>query len=312
MKKIVAVAVAVGVIWGLGRLVGAESKVKATPLVKITQNEGDNDVYIGPVYFPEFYKSVGEDACETTLEELSGTKMSETIDDNGFLIERGNFWPSKNCKYSCHRDTATGKCNQQNNCSGNGIDIESRKGLSVGEDDYYDLEGLSGEIEISPGYEESAKALFTWTVRVEGSIPKDSDHRKGGRLLSGISVWPVLCHPWHGTSYQDYEGGQVKTQLYIKDASGGGSADDDNYVAVGEPVEMTVPPTGKSKVAITTVSDPTLTGSYVLKPSDFNSEALPNKIEYRLKWANHTALRIKSPAGERSLVVTVMPLTEEK
>jgi len=312
MWRIIVVMVMAGILLDFGRSLWAESSVKAAPLVKTSQKEGDKDAYIGPEYFPKFYKSVGEDACETTLKELSGTKMSETIDDNGFLIERGNFWPSKNCKYSCHRDTATGECNQQNNCSGNGIDIESRKGLSVGEDDYYDLEGLSGEIEISPGYEESAKALFTWTVRVEGSIPKDSDHRKGGRLLSGISVWPALCHPWHGTSYQDYEGGQVKTQLYIKDASGGGAADEDNYAAVGEPVEMTVPPTGKSKVAITTVSDPTLTGSYAVKPSDFVSGALPNKIEYRLKWANHTALRIKSPGKQRDLVATVMPLTQEK
>lgn len=239
--------------------------------------------------------------------------MSDYLDENGFLKSQGGFLSSKNCKYACQQDEEKpGSCGTKVSCSNSkarGIDVESGDGktgkVTVGEDDYYDLEDLAGEVEINPGYEESAKALFSWIVRVEGNIPKDCNH-KDKTNVNGISIWPVLCHPWHGTNYQDYEGGQVKTQLYIKGINGGS-----DYIAVGDPVEMTVPPTGKSKVKIVTVSDPTLTGSYVAKPGDFGG-SLPNKIEYKLKWANHTALRIKSPKGQRNMVVTLMPLTEEK
>lgn len=306
MKRVILAAVIGCVSFGAGNSAYAESSVKATPLVKITQSEGDEDAYLGPVYFPNFYKSSGESACGNYLKNtLSKQKMSKYIDDeNGF--KGGSL---KNCKFCCEKDEK-GSCGKKVSCSSSrarGIDVESGEGktgkVTVGDDDYYNLEDLSGKIEITPGYEESSKVLFSWTVRVEGSIPKDCDHKKGD-TFRGISVWPVLCHPWHGTSHQDYEGGQVKTQLYIRVKG------EDAYAAVGNPVEMTVPPTGKSKVHVTTKSDPTLSGSYVVKPSDFGG-SLPNEIEYTLKWANHTALRLKSPKKQRNLVVMVMPLTQK-
>lgn len=324
MKKIVLAAVIGAVVCGMGSLVWAESSVKATPAVQIIENEGDSDTYIGPVYFPDFYESSGKEECRDNLKVWSKKKMSEYLDQKGFLESQGGFPPAKHCRYACPQNKS-GSCGTKVTCrdgGARGIDVESgldladddgdgdtsedRPGkVTVDKDDYYDLKDLSGEVEINPGYEESAKVLFSWTVRVEGNIPQDSDH-KNGRNVKGISVWPVLCYHWHGTSYQDYEGGQVKTQLYIKGINGG-----DDYAAVGDPVEMTVPPTGESKVKIVTSSDPTLTGSYVAKPGDFGG-SLPSKIEYKLKWANATALRIKSPKGQRNMVVTVMPLTEKK
>lgn len=323
MKRTVWVVIA-AVFLTIARYVSADSSVKANPLVKIREKEGSTHDYIGPVYFPDFHKNTGkrvEEDCEDFLKELNGKKMSEYLDSRGFLKSKGSFFSSKNCKYACPENTS-GSCREKDlvkcgNSDSRGIDIESGEGktgmVSADEDDYYDLEGLSGKIEVASGYKKTSKMLFSWTVRVEGYIPKDCDHSKG-KIVSGISVWPVLCHPWHGISHQNYAGGQVKTQLYIlgaKTADGKTEhKDDEGYVAVGEPVEMTVPLI-KSKVKVGSGSDPTLTGSYVLTPGDFSSGEIPDEIEYKLKWANHTALRIKSPKGQRNLVITRMPLTQD-
>ncbi len=336
MKKFV-LAVIAGIFLNVGRFVWAESDVNASPMVKVMQHEGEDDAYLGPEYFPDFYKNTGyrsaEKSCADYLTNtISKEKLSAVVDkDNG--LKGGEFLSAKNCRYACPQDKTTGSCDVKRDelvsCgsgSARGIDVESGKGknkLTAGEgddwdlkDDYYDLDGLSGSLEIDSGYKELGKALFTWTVRVEGNIPEDCDHA-GGARIKGISVWPVLCHPWHGKSYQRYDGGQVKTQLYVKgvketDADGEYKPKDkEDYIAVGEPVEMTVPLIN-SKVTVGSGSDPTLTGSYVLIPGDFSSGAFPDKIEYKLKWANHTALRLKSPAEQRNLVVTLMPLTEEK
>lgn len=315
MKRIILAVVIGCVVWAEGSFAYAESSVQAAPRVKIVESKGYDDASIGPVRFPDFYKFTNikssEQSCEDFLGTLSGTKMSDNLDDNGFLKTKGGFYSTKNCKKACKKDK-TGSCDKDElvscgDSNARGIDVESGEGKTgkvvVGDDDYYDLEDLFGEIEVDPGYANMGKILFSWTVRVEGNIPEDCDHYNGVNL-NGLSVWPVLCHPWHGKSYQEFAGGQVKTQLYVL-----GLKTKDEYAAVGEPVEMTVPLI-KSKVTVGSGSDPTLTGSYVLTPGDFSSGEFPDTIKYRLKWANHTALRIKSPKKQRSLVATVMPLTQ--
>lgn len=318
----------------------AESEVKATPKVQVAEKLGETDAYIGPVYFPAF-KAIplnkSDNDCAAHLEELSNQKMSKYIDENGFDKEKGGFLrPNRGRKYSCRRDTDTGECLdiKRGLEGGSGIDVESGKDLSDkdkdgditepvpgkvtlgdGDDaeDYYDLADLSGDIDISSGYEKQGKILFSWGVRVEGILPDDCDHFKGDRI-KGIAVWPVLCYTWRGTSEQDYGGGQVKTQLYIKGAKGTDSdaKDEDGYVAVGVPFEMTVPQAKPVNiVSYMPTPDPTLEGSYMLKPSDFAEGELPEKISYKLKWSNNTALRIKSPQGQRSLGYTFMPVTQE-
>ena len=120
---------------------------------------------------------------------------------------------------------------------------------------------------------------------------------------------------WHGTSRQNYDGGQVKVQLYVQDAVADTGnkeyKDDDGYVAVGEPVEMTVP-LMKSEVAVGSGSDPTLTGSYVVSADNFSLKQLPATVKYKIKWANHTAFRIMSPENQRSLVATRCRLPRSK
>lgn len=309
---------------GWSGLAIAESVVNKTPLVRVAEHKGTGDAYIGPEYFPDFYEFAGraEESCKEKLTGMSKKKLSEDVStENGLM--NGHFFYSKNCRYSCHRDDTGGCTIRKDNCAGDGIDVESGKGknkVTVGEgddwdfkDDYYDLDGLSGEVEISPGYETQGKILFSWIVRVEGFLPEDCDHYNG-KKVSGISVWPVLCHPWHGTSRQNYDGGQVKVQLYVQDAVADTGnkeyKDDDGYVAVGEPVEMTVP-LMKSEVAVGSGSDPTLTGSYVVSADNFSLKQLPATVKYKIKWANHTAFRIMSPENQRSLVATLMPVTQE-
>lgn len=326
----------VGALW-------AESKVTVTPKVQLEEKRGDTDAYIGPVYFPDFYKSdcknKNDADCANYLEGLRNKKMyPDYIDENGFLKDTGEFLRHGR-RYCCQNGFVTGDCNiirlqkgkSADNCRGidveSGLDFadedkdgnvsESRPGkVSAGEDEYYGLAGLSGEVKIDPGYETQGKILFSWTVRVEGFNPEDVDHYTGEKV-NGIAVWPVLCERWRGTSHQDYGSGQVKTQLYVlgvKTEDGKPEyEDEDGYAAVGEPVEMTIP-APKDKVSVVShmpPPDPTLTGSFLLKPGDFPDAKLPSVIYYRLKWSNRSAVRIKSPEDQRNLVVTIMPVTQE-
>lgn len=344
MKRISLMFLCGGLFLGCVCAAYAESSVTATPKVQIAGKQGDtDDAYIGPVYFPDFkgtvYSRERDAPCVEDLQNFSNKKMyPDYINENGvgLAVLLRSFPPKHGYKYCCKRDTVTGACNrikksgsEKGDCKGidmeSGLDLadedkdgntsEDRPGkITVGEDDYYDLADLSGEIKIEPGYKTQGKILFSWTVRVEGFNPEDVDHYTG-EMVNGIAVWPVLCMPWLGTSHQDYSGGQVKTQLYVAGvkAEEGKEKDGEGYAAVGEPVEMTVP-APKDKVSVVShmpPSDPTLTGSFLLKPEDFPDDKLPDVIYYKLKWSNHSAIRIMSPKGQRSLGYTLMPVTQE-
>lgn len=345
MKRISLMFLCGGLFLGCVCAVYAESSVTATPKVQLVGKQGDtDDAYIGPVYFPDFegtvYSRKRDELSAEYLKAVSNKKMYPLyINENGvgLAVLLRSFPPKHGYKYCCKRDPVTGACNRikksesksddWGDCKGidmeSGLDLadedkdgntsEDRPGkISVGDDEYYDLAGLSGDINIDPGYETQGKILFSWTVRVEGFNPEDVDHYTG-EMVNGIAVWPVLCMPWLGTSHQDYSGGQVKTQLYVADLAKDKEKDEEGYAAVGEPVEMTIP-APKDKVSVVShmpPSDPTLTGSFLLKPSDFPDGKLPSVISYKLKWCNHSAIRISSPAGQRSLTLTLMPVTQE-
>ena len=319
-----------------------ETKIKAESLMSVVEKVGKDDAYIGPMYFPDFYKFTNVPSSETAtkdaIENLSNKKLSSKVNENGFLKTKGGFLASKNCDGACQR-TESGKCEKVACSGGEGIDVKGSiiemEGNDVTcDDDFFrdlpfKIKGSSDDyytVKITAGYEEVSKLLFSWSVRVEGYKPVDIDHGRG-KKISGIAIWPVLAHPWHGTSYQDYTGGQVRVQLYIRDAEedeakrlsvvnpdGEDVEDSDGFMSVGVPIEMTVPPVGSGTVKVGTGSDPTLIGSYVVTKDNFKdasgSNKLPNKIRYKLKWANHTALRIKSPAKQRNIVVTKIPVTE--
>ena len=165
MKRII-LAVVIGWVFGVGVYAAyAESKVIATPKVQVAGKTGDADASIGPVYFPDFYKSKGEQKCRDYLSSLSNKKMLEYVNVRGFKDVDSVRHERKGSKEKCCMKDDLGSCADIVSCGkgdARGIDVQSDIGsLAVGDDDYYDLEGLSGEIEISPGYEKSSKVLFT-------------------------------------------------------------------------------------------------------------------------------------------------------
>ena len=73
---------------------------------------------------------------------------------------------------------------------------------------------------------------------------------------------------------------------------------------MGKPSKMTIPNGGSGVSART--SDPTHSGSYLLKPSDFNG-VFPDTVKIKIYWKNDTSLDVISKAKYRSLIVTVLP-----
>jgi len=133
-------------------------------------------------------------------------------------------------------------------------------------------------------YSGTMKVLITWTVRVEGHKEK-------------VNIWnedPAkrLCHPWHGTSYQNFPGGDVTTRLYI------------NGSQYGEDFKITIPDAGQSTDV--NISDPTQTGSEILTADYFGGE-FPEVFTVTVKWYNDTCMDIVSPEDMRNLIITVMP-----
>lgn len=156
---------------------------------------------------------------------------------------------------------------------------------------YQAIPGLTKEnFKIPAQYKNTAKLLVTWTVRILG------DKR------DAWPVWPSLCHPWHGTSHQRFTGGDVKTQLYVKDSK-------KSWQATGAVASMTIPDGGTA--SISQPRDPTLTGSYVLG-ADFFGGTFPDSIDIQVRWYNETSLKITSPAKMRNMVITMVPITTQE
>lgn len=323
--------------FGAGRGFGADEAVTSAgkPLA-VEEFIGKKDAYLEPTMFPKFYDDSAKDKypeCWSALEGLSGkdrwTRRSTagggwTVNKAPYSCTKSNscknasvVLPNNKLNYSNCSDKVR-SCDSSGNCVNEYFPCEELK-----EDAYYDdgapkessedldeneyqlIPGLAGTIKSSKGYQNITKILLTWTVRVEGYK----------RLLA---VWPFLCHPHHGTSYQSFPAGQLKTRLYVRSkASGNGVKDadtklyeEDKFVPVGQIAEMTVPSAGKGKVS--NIGDPTITGSYALSPSDFSEGRVSPEIDFEVRWYNETSMRIKSPANQRNLIATVFPVTNQE
>lgn len=151
---------------------------------------------------------------------------------------------------------------------------------------YTIIPGLAGSIDIPDEYRRTAKVLVTWSVRCEGF--------KGG----AYTIWPALCSPWHGTSWQRFVGGDVKTRLYV------------NGNPKGDPHVLTVPTGGSGTNTVVThqAHDPTLTGSQLITAEDFEGNMLPTTLNLQVRWYNDTCMRIVSPANMRNMIVTLIPV----
>lgn len=329
-----------------------QSTVSSGKPVEFRQWIGQTDAWLEPTIFPKFYADDSENpGCATTdvtgkcnnvskndrwtSTSVAGAKWAKDIDPAAY----------KQCKVDCGKknciDTnGDGKLNKSDNCNWNGCAkgtnrkcdssgncedtyrpckqgyyngsafTYSAKDLEEGEYQYIpglpvtpNSSGEAGEVSIASikGYRGINKMLFTWNVRVEGT----------GRELQ---VWPFICHPHHGTSYQKFLPGQLKTRLYVKStASGNGVKNTDKsyivgeYVPVGISAEITMPKV--KSTSVTNPGDPTITGGYLLTKDDFEQGKFPPEVYFQVRWYNDSCVFVKSPKGQRNVVVTIFPVT---
>ena len=281
------------------------------------QKNAFEDAYLEPTVYPEFYKDNSENP--TCAKNLSGL----TRWTRGTGASPGPKWAANadSSRYEeCGKDCLSSDCNG-NKCDFSGCKAGKRQCTAGGvcegeylpctqdaEDDldvdnpYQVVPGLKGDIAIPKGYLQTSKVLFTWTVRVIG-------------YKKTLAVWPFLCHPHHGTSYQRFPAGQVKTRLYVKSGSStnkviGADANDDNYAALGQVAQLTIPSVGTS--SLSNPGDPTISGSYLLTKDNFEKGNLPLTIEYKVRWYNESSMRVMALKEQRNLVVMVIPVTEIK
>jgi hypothetical protein len=152
---------------------------------------------------------------------------------------------------------------------------------------YITVPGLEARIEVPAEYRKTSKLMVTWTVRIEGY------------KVDPYPVWPRLCHPWHGTSWQRFQPGEAKSALFVEK---GGS-----LIQASEDFVMTIPSAGS--VSIHQPRDPTQTGTFLITAEFFGTEELPAEIYIQVRWANESSMRIVSPGGARSLIVTIFPIS---
>ncbi|MEK6563924.1 MAG: hypothetical protein AABZ65_02715 [Candidatus Omnitrophota bacterium] len=325
-----------GVVFIIFLMVGcclAADEAVTTPSKPLTIEEliGTDDAYLEPTMFPYFYDDDSDDnpTCADYLNEQIDGEWRGKDRWTSTSVVAGEKWAKNLYPYNCSGCVDDGESNYSNcaqtirTCDGGGncpnvyfpckengyttSGLPQPSTVSLVKGEYQLIPGLEGTTGSAKGYRNITKISFTWTVRVEGS----------GRL---VAVWPFICHPHHGTSYQEFIEGPLKTQLYVKsDAPGNGVkqvADDGTvsyvsgeFVPVGQIAEMTVPSAGKGSV--TNIGDPTITGGYVLIPSDFANGRIPNDVYFEIRWYNETSMRIRSPKNQRNLIVSVFPVTNQ-
>lgn len=175
------------------------------------------------------------------------------------------------------------------NCTGESDCCGYLGGLSnsliSGKGAFSQVPGLSYALTVPEGYRANGSVLVAWTIRIEASDPG----------LYGI--WPGLCkdngYGFHGSVNQTFKGGLVQSQANIQGK------------LLGNPSEMTIPDGGSGTVTV--VSDPTHSGSYVVKAADFTDGKLPASIDIKVYWKNNTSRNIFSLANYRSLIITLLP-----
>lgn len=205
------------------------------------------------------------------------------------------------------------------------------------------IDGLTQSVTVPSEYRNTAALMVTWTVRVEGlsqAINPGTDY-----IYDPVSGTQI-CGWWHGTSIQSFPGGKVQTRLLVDGVQmpanftadmtmpdGGGleAVQEPNcgnaVLDSGEDCDPTSPahsicppyPDGTPgpacntmsclcKSVTTPITDPTITGSVVLKPSDFASGKFPEtEMQLNVQWNNDTCMTIRSKKNFRSMIVTLLP-----
>jgi hypothetical protein len=159
--------------------------------------------------------------------------------------------------------------------------------------DFTTVDGLKTDLEVPLAYRKSAKILIAWTVRIDGYKKKYPVHSD-------------LCKNWYGDLKEEFPKGTVKTALYI------------NNNKFGIDITMEVPTAGYSTVhemppppPSSGGFDPTLTGTYVLKASDFGGEFPAVLKDVEIRWKNETTMRLESAKGNRRMMINFMPISKQ-
>lgn len=300
----------------------SESTVKASPKVTIDEFSGKDDVYLEPIKFPVFSEGRCKEnqSCSKWVEKnLSGMNRQEAADAGKLVLKNetvpGQYMMAKygasdtRCYGAGEFNSKTGEYKKADKSTGGGW-------ISLGNPEYTVLKLKGNEentVTIPPGYRSTAKAHFTWTVRVEGDVPKSYQCFKP-KEVSGIQMRPLFCSARHSCSIkQDFSGGQVKIQLYIKgtETITVKGADSQGWAALSPITEMTLP----ARDAITlrtemTPSDPTITGSRIVTGDDFSEGKLPETITFKLMWYNDSPVVARSLGRQRNLIAMLMPITD--
>lgn len=150
--------------------------------------------------------------------------------------------------------------------------------------------GLSLTVAVPEANRANSNLLVTWTVRVEGYIP------------GAVPLWPHVCSPFHGITYQKFGEGNVHTQLFI------------NGEKKGQDAIITIPAGGFSSttnpdgVLISyQPNDPTISGSFLIKKDDYTDGKLPASIKIEVKWYNDSCMKMVAPANQRVLTAMLVP-----
>ncbi|MFH0918010.1 MAG: hypothetical protein V1830_02640 [Candidatus Omnitrophota bacterium] len=187
-------------------------------------------------------------------------------------------------------------------CTGSTACCSTLSSLSLeyknGPPQFTPVAGLVLNVPVDQAHRASSNILITWTVRIEGH----------GKI---VNPWGSLCSKrQYGRVMETFKGGDVYSQAYIDMGPGFG------YQAFGQPAKMTVPDGGGGVVVNIPEpppeprdppSDPTNSGSCLLKPSDFPGGSLPATVKIMVYWKNDTSMSISSSANYRSLNATVLP-----
>ncbi|MDO8749109.1 MAG: hypothetical protein Q7J72_08370 [Candidatus Omnitrophota bacterium] len=323
MKRKIGVVAMMFVFLAIAALAFSESAVKVNPEATIGEFIGNTTVYLSPTKFPKFSNGSSDNKRCARYLEFTMSSDPDTLPDRAYYINASGILPGygrsedKHCRYHNEFNETTG----QYDCIKNGISAPEECGsIDCGNQEYVSLELNSNSvnsINIPAGYRNIAKVLFTWTVRVVGNRPNECS-RNGGKELNGLAIWPLLCHPWHnGKITQDFSGGQVQTQLYIKGSGTIIAKNADSDSAGWAPLDfiasMTVPagPPG----VVNEPGDPTITGSYIVTKDDFlnsitGKNTLPPIIYFKLMWHNDSPLVVESLANQRNVVAMLMPITD--
>ncbi|HOW42909.1 MAG TPA: hypothetical protein P5110_06580 [Candidatus Omnitrophota bacterium] len=265
----------------------------------------ENEAQVPAARYPKFAEFSGDNPnCEAYLQ----TDYSGSGDEADGIAQNGLSQAPLNLRSKMGSGSATGSKMQFVSISEQG----SNKPFAV--DNY----------QIPAEYRKTAKLLISWTVRIEGwETP-------------GMNISPGLCSNWYGTSIQEFPANDVKLGLFITDHNQEvrKGAEGSLTIPPGPPQEIIqVPPPppspnvpsndGSSQPANSDwgpnngappfdLSDPVISGSYLLSPSDFENGEFPEVIRrIEIKWQNQTSQILVSPAKMRTLTIMLMPTGKE-